>query len=356
MTLPELIPSDGGPPIYAATGPADAPAAWEQRRDVVRRLLLGESPAMQRLVDTIVRLAPAEIPVLLVGPTGAGKDLVARALHAAGGRPGQMVAVNTCAVPDTMFEATLFGHVKGAFTGALRDTPGLLTEAHRGTLFLDEISGLPLPAQAKLLRAIEGGGYRPVGATRDRESRFRVIAATNEELSQKVGAGAFREDLFHRLGGFIVRVPALADRIDDLGLLVRHFLARCGNGSARRLDDGVVEVLASHAWPGNVRELRHVVERMVVLAAPGHTVTRSVAEQATAYMGRRRVATNPADESVARNGERAALLAVCREFDGDTSRMAEALGVSRATIYRRLKRAGLDVRRVIGPAPEGGDD
>ena len=352
MSLPDLIVTEVVRPMYSGAAAGHALPIADQRRDIVRRLLLGESALMRRLVDTIVRLAPAEIPVLLVGPTGAGKDLVARALHAASGRSGQMVAVNACAVPETMFEATLFGHMKGAFTGALRDNPGMLTEANGGTLFLDEISGLPLAAQSKLLRAIEGGGYRPVGATRDRESRFRVVAASNEELSDKVGAGAFRADLFHRLGGFIVSVPGLAERLDDIELLVQHFLARCGNGSSARLAAGVVEVLASHTWPGNVRELRNVVERMVVLAAPGHAVTRAIAEQALTHIPAIRAGLAPGRAITPRDSKYAELLVACEQCAGDAARIAATLGVSRATVYRRLKRAGLDMRTVIEPSGE----
>ena len=347
MSLPDLIVTEVARPIYSGAATAQPSSPSDHRRETVRRLLLGESPLMRRLVDTVVRLAPADIPVLLVGPTGAGKELVARALHAASGRTGQMVAVNTCAVPETMFESTLFGHVKGAFTGALRDTPGMLTEANGGTLFLDEISGLPLPSQAKLLRAIEGGGYRPVGATRDRDSRFRVVAASNEELSQRVDAGVFRADLFHRLGGFIVHVPGLAERLEDLELLVRHFLAKCGRGSSERLASGVVEALASHPWPGNVRELRNVVERMVVLTGPGHAVTRGVAEQAVAHMPVARTALSPRRDGSPRDRGHAELLVACEECAGDAARVAAVLGVSRATVYRRLKRAGLDMRTLV---------
>ena len=180
---------------------------------------------MRELRALIARVAPLRMPVLIEGATGTGKELAAALLHRDSGRSGGLVAFNVCALGESMFEDALFGHVKGAYTGALGESLGFLREANGGTAFFDEISGLPLPLQAKLLRAIETGVFRPIGASRDAMSEFRTVAATNEQLRELVAAGRFREDLMHRLSGITVRMPTLAERVDDIPELVRHFLA-----------------------------------------------------------------------------------------------------------------------------------
>ena len=234
----------------------------------IAELLVGDSEVMIELRRLILQFAPTRIPMLLVGPTGAGKELVASALHLASGRRGAFVAFNVCALPDSMFEDALFGHVRGAFTGASNDSPGYLREADRGTVLLDEIGGLAVSAQMKLLRAIETGVFRPVGAARDQRSDFRLISATNEDLSERSSAGGFRMDLLHRLGGFVLRVPPLSTRPSDIPLLMRHF-ARSNRGGPLEFHTDAMDSLKAYWWPGNVRELKRAAERLAVLARRG---------------------------------------------------------------------------------------
>jgi DNA-binding NtrC family response regulator len=253
---------------------AAADAGWDRRTVPdpaatadVDALLLGESCVMRRLRADVVRAARTRLPVLIQGPTGAGKEVVAQALHRASGRRGALVAFNVCAVADTLFEPAVFGSVRGAFTGATTDTPGFLAEAHGGTVFLDEIGGLPLSSQAKLLRAVETQTFRPVGARADRRSDFRVVSATNEEVEALVDAGRFRADLAERLAGIVVHVPPLAAHPGDIPTLVRHFAARLEGAQVRAFTDGALDVLATYAWPRNVRELKHAVERALAWTA-----------------------------------------------------------------------------------------
>jgi DNA-binding NtrC family response regulator len=308
-----------------------------QRRARLERdiadLLIGDSAVMRELRTMIVRFAPTALPVLIQGPTGSGKELVARALHIASGRDGAFVALNVCAVSDTMFEDALFGHVRGAFTGAAGDTAGYLAEANGGSVFLDEISGLSMQSQAKLLRAVETGVYRQVGAARDRLSDFRIVAASNEDVTALTAAGRFRGDLMHRLRGVVLHVPPLCARPEDIGGLARYFASSNTCGARSQIDDGAIRRLERHDWPGNVRELKHVVEHVSVLA-DGGTVTRQAVEQ---VIGCRDRAALDEHEFFSRARFRALL----EECGWDTRCAAARLGVNRATIYRRMERLGL---------------
>lgn len=294
-------------------------------------LLIGDSPAMRRLRALVTRIAASTLPVLIEGETGSGKELVARGLHEWSGRSGRLVALNVCAVSDSMFEASMFGHVRGAFTGALRDAAGYLTEAHRGTLFLDEVSGLSLGNQIKLLRAIETKEFRPVGGAADQRSDFRLVAASNEAVAALVQRGSFRRDLSHRLGGMCITVPPLRDHMEDVPLLVRHFTT---TAAAERKADvvigaGVLRLLQTYWWPGNVRQLRQVIEASLALS-PGfvtlHDVAALIQPNEDGAAGHRRAAqTNE-------------LLAVLDRCAWDFDKVASELGVHRATVYRRLRR------------------
>ncbi|MGH7719653.1 MAG: sigma 54-interacting transcriptional regulator [Gemmatimonadaceae bacterium] len=305
--------------------------------NAIARLILGESSAIQTLHERIARVAPSDLPVLIQGPSGSGKELVAAALHQASGRSGSLVAFNVCALAETMFESQLFGHVRGAFTGATTDVPGFLTEAHRGTLFLDEISSLVAGAQAKLLRAIDTGSFRPVGARQDQRSDFRVVAATNDVLSELVTAGRFRLDLFQRLSGVVLHVPPLNERVDDIALLARHFVRQLGAGKGPPVDitSGAIRVLQQYEWPGNVRELRHVLAAAALLA-PTPVLT---ADAVCAALQSNPVAAGSADGQLL---ERRQLIALLEKVGGDTGRAALLLGVNRSTIYRRAWRLGVD--------------
>jgi DNA-binding NtrC family response regulator len=288
---------------------------------------------MRQLRALIARVAPTRLPVLIEGPTGSGKELVAAQLHYASGRTGGLVAFNVCAIGETMFEDALFGHVRGAYTGAIGESMGFLREANGGTAFFDEISGLPLPLQAKLLRAIETGVFRPIGAARDSRSDFRPIAATNDDLSDLVRLGRFRADLWHRMSGVVLRVPALVDRIDDIPLLAHHFL-----GAGARVTDDAMAALMSRAWPGNVRELRQVLEASSVFA--NGAIDAAAIDVAVAN----RAPSTPNTNSPARSlAERSELVAALEGAAWDTSRAASELGIHRATMYRRMKRHGIEI-------------
>ncbi|HSQ31480.1 MAG TPA: sigma 54-interacting transcriptional regulator [Gemmatimonadaceae bacterium] len=297
--------------------------------------LIGDSMPMQKLRALIARIAPSKVPILIEGDTGTGKELVAASLHRQSGRDGAFVAFNVCALSESMFEDALFGHSKGAFTGAVGETPGFLREANGGTVFLDEISGLPLPHQAKLLRAVETGVVRPVGSSRDALTDFRLIVATNERLDDLVDQGRFRTDLAHRVCGLVLTVPALAQRVDDIPALVEHFVHRARpNVEVTR---ATIELLQSRTWRGNVRELRQVVEAALVMS--GEVLDVGAVELVLGARGRdaaREVSTRALVE-------RQRLLSVLGTTAWDTERAAAMLGVHRATIYRRMRRLGIPV-------------
>ncbi len=232
--------------------------------------ILGRSAPMRALFDKIRRFGPAQAPVLLTGQSGTGKEMVARALHETSPRrTGPWVAENCAAIPETLLESVLFGHQKGAFTGAVRDHQGHFAAADGGTLFLDEIGDMPLSMQVKLLRALQEGEVRPVGGSKVRKVDVRVIAATNQDLEERVKKGAFRQDLFFRLNVLRLELPLLKDRGEDVVLLARRFLAAEAKKAGRelRLSPAAEKVLLAAPWPGNVRQLQNEVQRAVALAA-----------------------------------------------------------------------------------------
>ncbi|WP_414902904.1 nitrogen regulation protein NR(I) [Sphingomonas flavalba] len=230
--------------------------------------LIGRSPAMQRVYRTIARLVGNDLTVLILGESGTGKELVARAIHDLGPRrAAPFVAVNMAAIPRELIESDLFGHERGAFTGAQARAAGRFEQAQGGTLFLDEIGDMPLEAQTRLLRVLQNGEFTPVGSARTIRSDVRIIAATHKDLPALVAAGGFREDLYYRLAVVPVALPPLRDRLADAGALARHFLDRAAQEGLprRRLDAAAIERLASHDWPGNVRELENLMRRMAAL-------------------------------------------------------------------------------------------
>lgn len=303
-------------------------------------ILVGESTAMRRLRATIERIAPSPIPVLVEGPTGAGKELVAALLHRLSARTGSLIAFNVCAIAESMFEDALFGHVRGAYTGAGTDTPGFLREAHSGTLFLDEIGGLPLGLQPKLLRAIETGVFRSIGSARDTKSEFRLVAATNEPLAELVADHRFRADLAHRVSGVVLTLPPLDERRDDVPHLIFHF----ANG--RPVDGDAVRMLQNRTWPGNVRELKQVVDSAFVFGR-GSLDVRAI-EMSLAHRPTPTTTRQPAMETNAYVMiERARLIAALELASWDTVSVANALGVHRSTLYRRLKRLAITLPPVM---------
>jgi two-component system response regulator HydG len=232
--------------------------------------MVGASKSMQQVFDLAARVAGANAPVLVLGETGTGKGLLARALHAESRRPGAFVTVNCAALPENLLESELFGHKKGAFTGATQSRDGLLVQASGGTLLLDEIGEMASSLQAKLLDVIERGVVRPLGSDAERPVDVRIVAATHRDLRQRVADGAFRQDLLYRLEVVVIEVPALRHRREDLPLLIGRFLAasqaRNPSSPLKRFSKAALERLIAHDWPGNVRELENVIERMVLLA------------------------------------------------------------------------------------------
>jgi DNA-binding NtrC family response regulator len=299
----------------------------------IPELILGSSAAIRKVRALIECVAPTELPVLISGPTGSGKELVAQAIHRRSGRAGLFVAFNVCAIAETMFEDALFGHVRGAFTGAVSSSPGYLREASNGTAFLDEISGLSINAQVKLLRAIETRQFRPVGSSTDVRSDFRLVAAVNEDLWELQRSGGFRADLAHRLSSFVIRVPSLKDRKEDVLSLALVFLREMVNDFDVSIGTETARLLTQHEWPGNVRELRHVIRSAATLGGTSDLRADDVRE-ALAWMAPQ-VVLSPKRSIADRR-----LVDVLERCDWDAVEASRILGVHQTTIYRRLKRMG----------------
>jgi DNA-binding NtrC family response regulator len=298
--------------------------------------LLGRSPAMQLVFEQIRSVADSDAAVLLLGESGTGKELVARAIHWHSPRRDRaFVAVNCGAIPETLLESELFGHEKGAFTGADRKRRGLFAEANGGTLFLDEIADMPLALQAKLLRALQDKVIRPVGGNEEVQLDLRVISATNRELPGLVRDGRFREDLYYRLAVIPIRLPSLRERTEDIPLLAQHFLEGVAARTGRRFDgfsDEAMEWLLKHRWPGNVRELENVVERAATLAR-GLLVT--LADLSTEFVSPQ--GTEPALRPTLNELESQYIRRVLAETKGDKVAAAKILGISVRTLQRRFK-------------------
>ncbi|AKF03075.1 two component, sigma54 specific, transcriptional regulator, Fis family [Sandaracinus amylolyticus] len=311
--------------------------------------LIGRSEAIRALLARVDRVAPAGLPVLITGESGTGKELVARALHRFGPTPeGPMISINCAALPATLLESELFGHARGAFTGADRDRVGLFVRASGGTLFLDEIGELPLALQAKLLRALQEREVRPLGASRSVAFSARVIAATHRDLRADVAAQRFREDLFYRLAVVEVAVPPLRERLEDLPLLAAHVIARLARETRRepapRPTPAALRALSRHAWPGNVRELENVLASAMVQSEGPRIDARDLALDGgrTTAPSSRRVSRRDVDD------REAARVASALEASGfNVSEVCRTLGIPRTTLYRKLKRWGIEP----GPRP-----
>jgi DNA-binding NtrC family response regulator len=258
----------GIPPAITRTATISVTSNASQPRALPIPGLIGESAAMRELTQLIRLVAPRNSTVLIEGETGTGKEVVASAIHRLSSRSSKPLTVLNCAaIPEALLEAELFGHTRGAFTGAVQSRTGRIEAAHGGTLFLDEIGELPLAVQAKLLRFLECGEIQRVGDNEITRVDVRVIAATHRDLEQRVVDGSFRLDLYHRLAVFPLEVPSLRERLDDLPALANHLLARLGTEAPRKtLSPCALQALEQHAWPGNVRELAHVLERAVILS------------------------------------------------------------------------------------------
>jgi transcriptional regulator with GAF, ATPase, and Fis domain len=239
--------------------------------------LIGDAPCMLEVSRRVRLVASRLTPVLIEGPTGSGKELVAEALHRLSSRSRKpFVAINCAAIPEALLEAELFGHTRGAFTGAVHGRTGRIEAADGGTLFLDEIGEMPLALQSKLLRFVECGELQRIGDNETIKVDVRILAATHRPLAQHAAEGSFRSDLYYRLAVFLIRTPSLADHSEDLPLLVEHFMQKLGRETpVKRVDSGALTKLAAHQWPGNVRELEHVLERAVILAGDNPVLTTS---------------------------------------------------------------------------------
>lgn len=316
--------------------------------------IIGTSPGLRKVIQQIQLVGPTDAAVLVFGESGTGKELVARAIHEHSSRQDRvLIKVNCSAVPETLFESEFFGHVKGAFTGALKDKPGKFELADGGTLFLDEIGEVPLALQAKLLRVLQEQEIERVGDTRVRKVSVRIIAATNRDLKKEVEAGRFRQDLYYRLSVFPIEIPPLRERRDDIVPLAQHFVGLAAqrlNRPGARLTTAAMAQLAAHDWPGNVRELQNVIERAVILSqgAPLQFELASVNSERSAH--RQKKSLTPANvltRAELRQQERESIAAALEQTGGKVfgvNGAAELLGMKPTTLTSRIKSLGLKRR------------
>lgn len=312
-----------------------------QARDRFQNII-GQSPAMQRVLETVAQVSDLPANILIEGESGTGKELIARAIHSSSSRAaGPFIPINCAAIPETLLESELFGYVRGAFTDARRDRPGLFREASGGMVFLDEISEMPLTLQTKLLRVLEDKEVRPLGANQSEKVDTRVLSASNRNLDQLVRNGKFRQDLYYRLNVIRVELPALRHRSDDIPLLVKHFIDKFADGARRNVEGIREEALAalkSYDWPGNIRELEHTIERAVLLGKgtlvgledlPAHLVARGESAIVLAQALDHRLTL--------RDLEREYIGKVLANTNGNKAEAARILGVDRTTLYRKLE-------------------
>jgi DNA-binding NtrC family response regulator len=353
-------------PVHDASGEA---AFYVEKMELLRvaegkpsaQGMIGRAPAFQQMLSLVARVGPSQASVLLLGESGTGKELVARALHEVSLRAARPLVVVDCAsLPESLFESELFGHERGAFTGAHAAKPGLVEAASGGTLFLDEVGDIPLLMQVKLLRLLENGTYRRVGSTELRCADVRVVSATHRDLDAMVADGRFREDLYYRLSTFPIRLPALRERREDIALLAKSLLERVAPRKLALSREALAR-LAAHDFPGNVRELRNVLERAALLT-DGSSIEAAQVEQAMAVG--RRAAVRPqspalpdaqAGPGAARSGqplrdaEREALAAMLASHQGSRAALARQLGISERSLYRKL-------RELQGPRADGAQE
>jgi DNA-binding NtrC family response regulator len=347
--LPKSVtPSDVALIIEKAARNHHAQAVATDSLDAALEDFIGHSPAMQRVIDVIRKVAPTDSAVLLLGESGTGKELLANAVHRASRRSDMpFVAVNCAALPESLLESELFGHVKGAFTGADNNKRGLFEEADGGTLFLDEIGEMPPILQAKMLRVLQNGEVRPVGSSTSHLVDVRILAATNRDLTQAVQEHTFREDLYYRLNVVQIRVPALRERRDALPALVRHFLQRASTKFSKPIRDinpHAYSLLAHYEFPGNVRELENIIDHAVIMAE-GNTL------QAQDLPDVVRLGSSPrlgleydvgATIKTLAQLEEEHIRRVLHDLEGNQTKAAKKLGISRSTLWRKMREYGLE--------------
>jgi two-component system response regulator GlrR len=306
-----------------------------------REAIITRSPRMEKLLAEARLMAQSDASVLIHGESGTGKELLARALHASSARSHEtLVAVNCGAIPENLVESELFGHVKGSFTGAVRDSVGMFTSAHRGTIFLDEIADLPLAMQVKLLRVLQEREVRPVGASKPHKVDVRVISASNRKLEDEVAAGRFREDLFYRLNVVGLTLPPLAERREDIALLANHFMRSLAQRYAKPLTafaPGALELLGTASWPGNVRQLQNMVEKCVVLCT-GTLIPVTLVQSALSSQGSELL---PLDEA-RKEFERGYLTQLLKMTNGNVAQAAKLAKRNRTDFYALLARHELE--------------
>ncbi len=311
-------------------------------------VLVGASPAMSHVRELIDQAGPSEASVLILGESGTGKELVAEGLHRASLRANRpLIKVNCAALPENLLESELFGYVKGAFTGAVKDKPGRFQLASGGTLFLDEIGEMPAALQAKLLRALQEKTVEPLGGIKAVETDVRVVAATNRDLAAEIRAGRFREDLFYRLAVLEIAIPPLRDRVEDLPLLVSFLLGKLGkknNKEIRSVTPAFLDALSGYRWPGNVRELENVLERALILSRSDVLGPELLPPQIVGPAAPCPPEAAPAAPASLEEAERDALVRALGSHGGHREKTADALGISRRTLQYKLKKFGLTKR------------
>jgi DNA-binding NtrC family response regulator len=330
--------------------------------------IIGSSPRMQQVYRLIAQCAATNSTVLVTGDSGTGKELIARAIHHNSLRKGKpFVAVDCSALSETLLESELFGHVKGAFTGAVATKEGMFEAADGGSIFLDEIGNIPLSTQSKLLRVLQEREFRAVGSTEPKRANFRLIAATNKDLKAMVAAGTFRDDLFYRINVFPIESPALRDRRDDIPALAFHFLKRFGDELGKKVDrisDGAMHVLASYDWPGNVRELENAIQRAMILAddnvlRKAHLLTIFEARPALASNAPRtgeelKRLKKAARERSVEPIEKAFVLEALKRNGWNVTRSADSAGMLRANFQALMKKHGIRVRETESATDDAG--
>ncbi len=307
--------------------------------------IIGQSPAIQKLFTTIRRVSDSDAHVLITGNSGTGKELVAKALHYNSPRSkGRFVAINCGAITETLFESELFGHKRGSFTGAVQDKDGLFKSAHTGTLFLDEIGELAVSSQAKLLRALESKEILPVGGTSVVTVDVRIMAATHRDLMQLVQEGRFREDLYYRLAVIEIHLPSLSERREDIPLLVHHFIRKYNRQMNRRVkgvEPDLMHALMQRTWKGEVRELENIIERLMIFANGEILRAADLPKEVLSAREPRKITDAATLKGALEEFEREVIRTQLERHQGHRGKTAQALGISEATLYRKLSELGI---------------